>query len=80
MSLTANEIDALLDELRTLHDSAPPDEGMTANEIAEHFGWCIEDTRERIRKLIAQGRAVCIRVKRQRIDGVHQKVPAYRIS
>lgn len=78
--LTANEIDALLDEIRTLHDSAPKDEGMTAREIADHFGWNVSDTREWIGKAIRAGKATCIRVKRPRIDGVAQKVPAYRIA
>lgn len=72
--------DDLLEALRAAMEEAPTEEGMTANEIAEHFGWCIKATRKRIGKLLKEGRAVCIPARRTRIDGQVQKVPAYRLS
>ena len=78
--LTANEIDALLEALREGPSETDCAEGMTATEIAAHFGWTIFVARKRISQLLKEGRARCIQVRRARMDGQVQKVPAYRIS
>lgn len=78
--LSAPEIDALLGALRDAREAFENTEGaMTANELAEKMGKDIKETRKRIGLLLKQKRAECVPVKRERIDGRSQTVPAYRL-
>lgn len=71
----------LLEALRQALERAPDNSGaLTCLEIARETGWDIKSARERIRAMIHDGRAECIRVSRKRIDGVMQMTPAYRLK
>lgn len=72
---------SLLDALRKALEAAPEEDGkaMTTEEIAREMKTTIPTTRERLRVLIAAGKAECVKVKRQRIDGAFQSTAAYRI-
>ena len=76
-TVTHNDLLAALHEALSESD---PEEGMTANEIAEQMGCGIGRARKRIGQAMKEGRVRCVQVWRTRIDGQVQKVPAYRIS
>ena len=79
--LTAGQIDALLDALRTA-SSLPHDSGgaLTAEEIATELGCGIRLARQKIRAALIAKRAECVKVRRTRIDGLTTTVPAYRFT
>ena len=73
----ASLLEAIAEALRDVPQD--PEEGVTAHELADHFGCDVIHVRRRIGRLLKDGRAQCVRVRRPRIDGVVQKVPGYRI-
>lgn len=81
MSLSANEIDALLTALREAAEAAPgdPENAYTANELEEMLGGRIH--RKRLLAALAtlwkQGKVEGVRVYRQSPTKL-AKVPAYR--
>ena len=71
---------ALLEALRAAMDAGEDDGGaMTADELTQKMECNIDTVRKRVKALIATGRAECVRVRRMRIDGLIQRVPAYRL-
>lgn len=71
---------ALLDALREARQAFENPEGaLTANELAEQMRCPITEARRKIGLLLKQRKAECVRVKRERIDGRMQYVPAYRL-
>lgn len=78
--LTANQVDALLEALQTARGEIEnPEHAKTANELAGEMRCDIKEARRRIGILLRERRAECVRVKRPRIDGRDQYVPAYRL-
>ena len=72
---------SLLEALRRALETAPADDGgaMTTEELAKEMKVSVPTTRERLKVLIAAGKAECVRVRRSRIDGANQLTAAYRI-
>lgn len=78
--LTMNEVDALLEALRAAPDAAGDGGGMTAPELAGLLGISVEKVRDKLRVLIASGRAKPVKVQRPRLDTTVHRVPGYRIA
>lgn len=71
---------ALLEALREARGAFENPEGaLTAAELAEKMRCDVLTARKRIKLLITSKRAECVQVRRVRIDGRMQLVPAYRL-
>lgn len=77
--LSQDQIDELLQALRTA-PTAAGEVGVTAGEIAEMLRLNVSTVRDRLRKLLTEGGARCVKVKRLRMDGVSHSVSGYRIA
>ena len=69
----------LLEELRAAVADDGPEDAFTAREWADRLGICVETTRDRIRPLIQAGKMEAVWIRRLRMDGIMQRVSAYRI-
>lgn len=77
--MTANQVDALLDALRSVPENelnAAP----TAPELAQLLGMGIHRVRKRLTALKAAGRVKVVPVRRIRLDDQAATVPGYRIA
>jgi DNA-binding Lrp family transcriptional regulator len=78
MTITEGEIlEALQSALQ--HPAHEDDGAVTVLEIAEKEGMSIATVRRGMKRLIGQGKATCVHVRRVAMDGRLQRVPGYRI-
>jgi hypothetical protein len=76
--MTISESD-ILQALQDALKRSPGGEGVTANEMAEAKGLRIEKVYRGLKKMIAAGQVVPVKVTRQRIDGMITLVPGYQV-
>ena len=69
----------LLEELRAAAGDAGPEDAYTARDWAERLGVGVDTARERIRPLVVAGKMESVWIRRARMDGIMQRVSAYRI-
>jgi len=79
LTITENELVEALRSAMGSQDEGPTD-ARTVQEIVNTIGRSERFVRDNVRKLIAEGRAELVRIKRPAIDGRIQSVPAYRIK
>lgn len=73
---------SLLEAIRTALEAAPANSGgaMTAEEMAAELKCSIETMRKRLRPLLREGKAECVKVPRRHMDGKTQQTAAYRLK
>lgn len=72
--------DALIEALASARRRTAADEGAaTVADLCEATGMNQATVRDRLRALLAEHTIECVRVYRTRIDGIDQRVPAYRL-
>lgn len=69
----------LLEELRAALGNDGPEDAYTIREWAERLGVGHDTCRERLRPLVMAGQMEAVQIRRPRLDGIMQRVSAYRI-
>ena len=80
LGMTEDELrQALGDALRVSEIEDDP-EALTTRQLASLFGCCEETMRKKVRKAVAAGRMVELRIRRLRKDGRSDVLPAYKFT
>ena len=78
MDRSISEVE-LLEELRAALGDDGPEDAYTSREWAERLGVGVDTARDRIRPLVLAGKMEAVWIRRPRMDGIMQRMGAYRI-
>ena len=77
--LTTNQVDELLEAVRTAFGQSPgPEDAWTRQEIEERMGWSHTLAALKVRQLVRSGKWEHVRVARTMINGIPRQTDAYR--
>lgn len=72
----------ILDALRAALEEVAkgPDDALTTGDLVEATGWGEDRVRRMLRRMLRDGDAECVRVRRMAMDTRMAVVPAYRLK